>query len=188
MAEIIGSGTAPMSDPSMTGDLVERLRHTAAQLRHMQQLASFAGQETGVRVKDPSLLLADLDEAASLITKQAAEIENAWQEFGNVPRDCSLAEHTKAALDELAGIAEDERRRAETAEARIAVLEAALTEIATELQSSIDTHEFNSRHMIAEDSLQDAWKMLDMAREQFQVDANSLRIPLSRARNALVTP
>jgi hypothetical protein len=72
-----------------------------------------------------------------------------------------------------------------TAERLLAEAREALTQIAADLQSSIDTHEFNSRHMIAEDSLRDAWKMLDMAREQFQVDANSLRIPLAKARASI---
>lgn len=74
-------------------------------------------------------------------------------------------------------------KNAQAAERQLATARTALGEIATALQSSIDAHEFNSRHMIAEDSLQDAWKMLDMARDQFQVDANSLRIPLARIRS-----
>jgi hypothetical protein len=83
---------------------------------------------------------------------------------------------------ELANKLYDANTRAETAEQQIRDMRAALRKIEGDLQSSIDTHEFNARHMIAEDSLQDAWKMLDLAREQFQVDANALRIPLATAR------
>lgn len=53
----------------------------------------------------------------------------------------------------------------------------------------IETLRFNSQNMIAERSLQDAWKMLDMAREQWAIDANTwiafreqLRAYLSRAK------
>jgi len=44
-----------------------------------------------------------------------------------------------------------------------------------ELVSLAETLEFNAKHMIAEDTLQDAWKMLLDAREQMANDAARLR-------------
>lgn len=66
-----------------------------------------------------------------------AENDAAWREFGNVPRDRSLAAHTKAALDELAKMAGDERDRADRAEA-------ALTEKDKALDLVIDTGRITS--------------------------------------------
>lgn len=64
--------------------------------------------------------------------------------------------------------------RATAAEGRVALLEEALGNIIGLLDSSIATHRFNAQHMIAEDTLVDAWGMLNMAREQFDTDANQL--------------
>jgi Lar family restriction alleviation protein len=65
-------------------------------------------------------------EASTALASMKREVDQAWDAFGAVPRDKSLAAHISAALDELAGFAEDERRRAEAAEARIQELEEAL--------------------------------------------------------------
>lgn len=64
--------------------------------------------------------------------------------------------------------------RATAAEGRVALLEEALATVVELLDSSIATHRFNAQHMIAEDTLVDAWGMLNMAREQFDTDANQL--------------
>lgn len=55
--------------------MVGRLRDDVKQLRKMTDACVFAGDETGVRVKNPAILLADLDEAATLIEEQRREIE-----------------------------------------------------------------------------------------------------------------
>lgn len=51
--------------------------------------------------------------------------------------------------------------------------EAVRDKLIERVDAIIETLQFNSRHMIAERSLQDAWKMLDMAREQWAIDANT---------------
>ena len=51
--------------------------------------------------------------------------------------------------------------------------EAVRDKLIERVDAIIETLQFNSRHMIAEDSLQDAWKMLDLAREQWATDANT---------------
>lgn len=48
-------------------DLINRLNDDIAQLERMAEQAKFAGSETGVRVKSPSILLADLRDAAAAI-------------------------------------------------------------------------------------------------------------------------
>lgn len=79
-------------------DLVERLRDDVRQLSRMVEQAKMAGPETGVRVKDPSLLLADLSEAADRIEK--LEAENAkWIEAAvKQQKRAKKAEATLAAL------------------------------------------------------------------------------------------
>lgn len=54
-------------------DLVKRLCDDIRQLTKMVEQASFSA-ETGVRVKDPSLLLADLENAATRIASDAKRI------------------------------------------------------------------------------------------------------------------
>lgn len=128
-----------MSDPSMTGDLVERLREHL-QLRFMT--ASKINGET-YQMVTPWLL----DIAASVITKQADEIEAMNAKLAGIETcACSYdapgevcAHHSPALLASqsshaaarenfltMQGAAATLLTRAETAEARIAVLEAAL--------------------------------------------------------------
>lgn len=121
-------------------------------------------------------------EAAALISSLVAERDDL---AAMIQRLVAAGNEDVALMREMGETITSAQDRANTAERLLAEARAVLTLIAADLQSSIDTHEFNSRHMIAEDSLQDAWKMLDMAREQFQVDANSLKIPLAKARAAL---
>lgn len=66
--------------------LVARLKEDAAQLRKMEKLAKFGGEETGVRVKDPALLLADLDEAVMALSARTAPDESELK-----PVACSVA-------------------------------------------------------------------------------------------------
>lgn len=61
-----------MTHPSVNS-IVERLQFDAQQLRKMSAACKFAGNETSVRVIDPSGLLADLDEAATIISELQAE-------------------------------------------------------------------------------------------------------------------
>jgi hypothetical protein len=56
-------------------DLIERLNDDVRQLTKMVEHAKLAGPETGVRVKDPSLLLADLSEAADEIERLQRHID-----------------------------------------------------------------------------------------------------------------
>lgn len=61
-------------------ELVRRLRDDIAQLGRMIAQASFAGPETGVRVKSPELLLADLREAASRLEAGKQGVDEAARE------------------------------------------------------------------------------------------------------------
>ncbi|MBD9540152.1 hypothetical protein IB276_11875 [Ensifer sp. ENS04] len=65
-------------------DLIERLNDDVRQLTKMVEHAKLAGPETGVRVKDPSLLLADLSEAASRISQQDDELELVRRELADM--------------------------------------------------------------------------------------------------------
>ena len=63
-------------------DILERLRDDALQLKQMSDHIKLAGPETGVRVKDPSLLLGDLAEAIITIFALRKQVEE-WVEEGN---------------------------------------------------------------------------------------------------------
>lgn len=167
--------TAYLSVLPAPDGLVERLRADAAQLIRMSKATEF-GKDLSVRVKAPDLLIASLTEAATVIQTLQRERDEADNALVDKYRDPKTG--TFNFPGDVAAIV----RRLEAAEQQVWDMRAALRKIEGHLQSSIDTHEFNARHMIAEDSLQDAWKMLDLAREQFQVDANALRIPLATAR------
>lgn len=65
-------------------DLVERLNDDVRQLTKMVEHAKLAGPETGVRVKEPSLLLTDLSEAASELDRMRRELEEARQYAENL--------------------------------------------------------------------------------------------------------
>lgn len=64
-----------LNTPSPHSRVVERLRDDARQLRKMAEACVFAGHETGVRVKDPTALGADLDEAATIISGLEATVQ-----------------------------------------------------------------------------------------------------------------
>lgn len=70
-------------------------------------------------------------------------------------------------------------------EALVQSMREALEKITTEAEQMASVMEFNSKHMIAEDSLQDAWHMLKMATEQYGVDAGHLRQWIADLRAAL---
>ncbi|WP_398473047.1 hypothetical protein [Tardiphaga sp.] len=65
---------------STEADIVERLVQDHQQLSKMSEAARFAGRETGVRVRDTSALLQDLDGAVAEITKLRAERDAAAQD------------------------------------------------------------------------------------------------------------
>lgn len=62
-----------MNAMSNEADIVERLVQDHQQLSKMSEAARFAGRETGVRVRDTSALLHDLDDAVAEIAKLRAE-------------------------------------------------------------------------------------------------------------------
>ncbi len=80
-----------------------------------------------------------------------------------------------------------ETARADRAEAAINALPEKLKWVIGEAERMADVMEFNSKHMIAEDSLQDAWHMLAMATEQYGVDAAHLRAWIADIRK-FMTP
>ena len=127
-------------------DLVERLREDVGQLKKMASIATIAGHQTGVRVKDVSALMTGLTEAA-------ASLEAKDEELAALREDC--IEFRRVALDRLDKLNKAEARaeakdkelaakarmiedlnnmvlrylaRAETAERRVAELEEVLAD------------------------------------------------------------
>lgn len=98
-------------------DLVDRLRHDAHQLTKMVEHAKLAGPETGVRVKDPSLLLTDLSEAVDEIERLQRELDTAnglWTFWNEKARETAgkLAEARRQAFIEAAEIVEKQAPKA----------------------------------------------------------------------------
>jgi hypothetical protein len=82
-------------------------------------------------------------------------------------------------------LAERMAARATASQAEVERLREALKNAADRAQQAVNTMQFNAKHMIAEDSLQDAWKMLELAKQQFSTDAVSVQEAVDIARAAI---
>lgn len=101
-------------------EIASRLREDAECLRKMVVQAGFAGAETGVRVKEPDLLLSALDEAADALDakdKRIAELEAALDGALDTILEHTLAdsrpvtEEDQPAIDAFDRAIEDARAR-----------------------------------------------------------------------------
>jgi hypothetical protein len=86
--------------PADVKALVERLRADAAQLRKMVEQAQFGGDETGVRVKSPELLLADLDDAAATLLSATGETRAAHKNFIDAWEALPVGHHGFSTVEE----------------------------------------------------------------------------------------
>lgn len=72
-------------------DLLDHLNADIAQLERMVEQAKFAGSETGVRVKSPSVLLADLRDATAAIRALSSQtLADGWLPIETAPKDGSF--------------------------------------------------------------------------------------------------
>lgn len=99
-----------MVDLAKLDELIARVREAAIDIRN-------DGTPSQVGLTEEECL-----SVASLLESLSSQVVEAWEAFGPVPRDKSLAEHTTAALDELAEIAAAAESRATAAEGRVALL------------------------------------------------------------------